>query len=186
MPPSHERNDANAAGRAVKILFSEAQLAQRVEALAREVCDAIEGDFVVVCLLKGAFVFAADLLRAMHRLGAGPAIEFLQLSSYGARKESSGEVRLIGEIPPGLTGRQVLLVDDILDTGRSLSSAARLLREAGVARLWICVLLDKPSRRVVEATADFVGFTIPDVFVVGYGIDYAENYRGLPCLGAIE
>ncbi len=106
--------------------------------------------------------------------------------SYGAAKQSSGEVRLIGDAPADLMGRRVLLVDDILDTGQSLVFARSLLLEWGASRIWTCALVDKPSRREVDCSADFVGFTIDDVFVVGYGIDYAEDYRHLPYIGAVD
>jgi hypoxanthine phosphoribosyltransferase len=123
---------------------------------------------------------------SLERAGAGPEIEFIQLSSYGSAKESSGAVRLIGDIPAGLAARPVLLVDDIVDTGRSIAYAATQLRERGVEDLWTCALLDKPQRREIEVALDFVGFTIDDVFVVGYGTDYAEKYRHLPYIGALD
>ena len=110
----------------------------------------------------------------------------MRVSSYGASKESSGRVRLHGEVPAEVAGRTVLLIDDIVDTGRSFVYARDRLREAGAAKIWTCTLLDKPSRREVAFTADFVGFVIEDVFVVGYGIDFAEQYRHLPYIGVIE
>jgi hypoxanthine phosphoribosyltransferase len=110
----------------------------------------------------------------------------MRLSSYGLGKESSGEVHLLGDIPTDLAGRRVLLVDDIVDTGRSIAYAAALLRRRGIGDLWTCALLDKPERREVEVEVDFVGFSIGDVFVAGYGIDYAEKYRHLPYIGVVE
>jgi hypoxanthine phosphoribosyltransferase len=170
----------------VRVLFGEAEIARRVDELARSIAAAIQGDFVIVGLLKGSFVFVADLARALHRVGAAPRIEFLRLSSYGLAKQSGGEVHLIGDIPTDIAGQQVLLVDDIVDTGRSIAYAQALLRQREAARLWSCALVDKPSRREVEVTADFVGFTVPDVFIAGYGIDYAERYRDLPYIGVVE
>ncbi len=170
----------------VSKLFDEAEIARRVAALVPEISKAIPGDFVIVGLLKGAFVFVADLVRALHAAGRHPRIEFITLSSYGHGRESSGQVRLTGELPAELAGRDILLVDDVADTGRSLSHARELLRERGAARIWICALVDKPSRREVELSADFVGFTVGDLFVVGYGIDYAERYRHLPYIGALD
>jgi hypoxanthine phosphoribosyltransferase len=170
----------------LRVLFSAAEIAARVDTLAGEIAHTLPADFVMVGLLKGAWVFVADLARALERAGAGPEIEFMQLSSYGLAKESSGAVQLLGDIPPELAGRPVLLVDDIVDTGRSIAFAAAQLRQRGISNLWICALLDKPQRREVEVAIDFVGFTIGDVFVVGYGTDYAEKYRHLPYIGAVE
>jgi hypoxanthine phosphoribosyltransferase len=167
-------------------LFDETRIAGRVEELSVAISDAIPGDFTLVGLLKGSFVFVADLARAFHATGRHPRIEFMRLSSYGSGRESSGEVRLVGELPDGVTGRDVLLVDDIADTGRSLAHAKGLLEKQGASGIWTCALVDKPSRREVEVALDFVGFTVGDVFVVGYGIDYAEQYRHLPYIGAVE
>ena len=170
----------------MRVLFTAAEVAARVEALAAEITRTIPKDFVMVGLLKGAALLVADLARALDQAGALPEIEFMRLSSYGLAKESSGAVQLLGEVPAGLTGRQVLLVDDIVDTGRSITYGAALLRRLGVGKLWTCALLDKPQRRQVEVALDFVGFVIPDMFVVGYGTDFAEKYRHLPYIGVVE
>jgi hypoxanthine phosphoribosyltransferase len=170
----------------MRVLFTAAQVAARVEALAAEITCALPADFVMVGLLKGAALLVADLARALDRAGARPEIEFMRLASYGLGKESSGTVQLLGEVPSGLAGRPVLLVDDIVDTGRSIAYAAALLRRHGVGKLWTCALLDKPQRRQVKVALDFVGFIIPDMFVVGYGTDYAERYRHLPYIGVVE
>jgi hypoxanthine phosphoribosyltransferase len=122
----------------------------------------------------------------LHRAGAHPEIEFIRLSSYGLAKVSSGEVRLLGDIASDIEGRRVLLIDDIVDTGRSIAFAAALLRQRKIGGLWTCALLDKPQRREVEAPIDFVGFRIEDVFVAGYGVDHAEKYRQLPYIGVVE
>jgi hypoxanthine phosphoribosyltransferase len=131
-------------------------------------------------------VFVADLVRSLHRVGARPEIEFLRLASYGLGKESSGNVQLLGDLPQGLAGRRVLLVDDIVDSGRSIAYAAAILRGRGIGRLWTCALIDKPARRQVEVAIDFAGFVVGDVFVAGYGSDYAEKYRHLPYIGIVE
>ena len=170
----------------IRALISEAQIAARLEALAAEIAQQSPDDFVIVGLLKGAAIFVADLVRALHRAGARPEIEFMRLSSYGIAKVSSGEVHLLGDIPTDLAGRRVLLVDDIVDTGRSIAYAAALLRQRGIGELRICALLDKPERREVEVKVDFVGFSIGDVFVAGYGIDYDEGYRYLRYIGIVE
>jgi len=183
-------NEAQQARRAtfeprVRVLHDEAAIAARVEELARELASTVPNDVTLVGVLKGGFVFLADLVRALDRHGVAPQVGFMRLSSYGMSKSSSGRIRLIGE-PPEIAGKAVVLVDDIEDTGRSLAFAKDLLLERGAARLWTCVLADKPARREVEAAADFVGFVVPDVFLVGYGIDYAERYRHLPYLGTID
>ena len=170
----------------MRVLFSAAEIAARVEALAGEISRALPAELVMVGLLKGAAVFVADLARALDRAGADPEIEFIRLSSYGLAKESSGAVQLLGDIPGGLTGRPVLLVDDIVDTGRSIAYAAARLRERRIRELWTCALLDKPRRREIEVAIDFVGFTVGDVFVVGYGTDHAEKYRHLPYIGTLD
>jgi len=167
-------------------LFEAAAITRRVTELAEEVASRIEGDFVVVGLLKGSFVFVADLVRALDARGLRPRIEFLRLSSYGLAKESAGEVHLIGDIPTDIAEQKILLVDDIVDTGRSLAYARALMEQRGIGPLWTCALIDKPSRREVEIAADFVGFTVGNVFIAGYGIDYAEQYRHLPYIGAVE
>src|SRR5271167_1128954 len=170
----------------MRILFSAGEIAARVDALAAEIARALPHDFVVVGLLKGAAVFVADLVRALDRAGARPEIEFIRLASYGLAKESSGKVRLLGDVPAGLAGRRVLLVDDIVDTGRSIAYAAAQLRRRGIGDLWTCALLDKPPRREIEVAIDFVGFSIGDEFVAGYGTDHAEKYRHLPYIGVVE
>jgi hypoxanthine phosphoribosyltransferase len=169
----------------MRVLFSAAEIAARVEALAAEIASVLPADFVTVGVLKGAWVFVADLARAFERAGARPEIEFMRLSSYGLAKESSGAVQLLGDVPASLVGRPVLLVDDIVDTGRSIAFAAAQLRRRGISNLWTCALLDKPQRREIEVAIDFVGFTIGDVFVVGYGTDYGEKYRHLPYIGVV-
>jgi hypoxanthine phosphoribosyltransferase len=170
----------------MRVLFSAVEIAARVDALAAEIARTMPADFVMVGILKGATVFVADLVRALDRAGARPEIEFMRLSSYGLAKESSGAVQLLGDIPADLAGRSVLLVDDIVDTGRSIAYAAVQLHRRGIGHLWICALLDKPQRREVEVAIDFIGFSIADVFVAGYGTDYAEKYRHLPYIGALE
>ncbi|MGQ9365754.1 hypoxanthine phosphoribosyltransferase [Azospirillum sp. ST 5-10] len=167
-------------------LIEEAAIARRLDELAAEIAGVMPGDLAMVALLKGSFVFAADLVRALGRAGAAPRVDFLRISSYGIGTESSGTVRVLGPLPEDLAGRPVLLVDDIADSGRTLDAVRRLLLDAGAAEVRICALLDKPSRRVVPVPVDFVGFTVEDVFVVGYGIDWAERYRHLPFVGQVE
>jgi hypoxanthine phosphoribosyltransferase len=154
-------------------LFDEHEITIRVEQLARMVVERLPDNY----LLVGSFVFVADFIRALHRIGCNPSVEFIRLSSYGLGRQSSGNPRLIGETELDLAGRTVLLVDDIVDTGRTLLYAHELLREKRVAKILTCALVDKPSRREVVIALNFVGFTVPDVFIVGYGVDYAHQYR---------
>ena len=166
-----------------RVLITEAQLARRVEALARE----IERDFhgretVVISLLNGTVMFLADLLR---HLNLPLRLDFLGVSSYG-EDTKSGELIFTKELRLNVRGRDVLLVDDILDTGQTLSRVVPKLRALRPRRIKICVLLDKPARRVEAIEADYVGFTVPDEFVVGYGLDFAERYRNLPFVGVLH
>jgi hypoxanthine phosphoribosyltransferase len=169
-------------------LIDEQVLTRRVAEMAREIaakCEDVD-ELVVVGLLKGAFVFMADLVRAMSRHGLRQRLGFIPARSYGPAMVSSGEVTLERDLDLDVAGRRVLLLDDILDTGHTLSLATRYLEEAGAARVITAVLLDKPSRREVPAEADHVGFQVPDRFVVGYGIDYAERYRYLPYIAVVD
>lgn len=167
------------------VLIDATTLAKRVDALAGEAAARIGPEALVVGLLKGAFLFTADMVRALGARGHRPEIDFMRVSSYGKAKTSSGEVILSGRAPD-VAGREVLLLDDILDTGRSLAYARDLFLDRGAASVVTCVLLDKPARRAVDIQADLVGFEIEDRFVVGYGIDYAERYRYLPHIAYVE
>jgi hypoxanthine phosphoribosyltransferase len=168
-------------------LFSEAEVRSRVDDMAAAIATELPQRFTLVGLLKGSFVFVADLSRALSKAGCNPQIEFMRVSSYGSGTASSGIVSLMGDAPVGVKGEPVLLVDDIQDSGRTLAFTRAFLLERGAAKVWTCTLLDKPSRREVEAgEVDFIGFVIPDVFVVGYGIDYAERFRELPFIGKVE
>jgi len=170
---------------AATLMFDEAAIARRVQSLADDIAARLPAGFLIVGLLKGSFVFVADLVRALHGRGVAVQVEFMRLSSYGLAAASAGEVHLLGDIPVDIAGREVLLVDDIVDTGHSLAYAMALLAQRGVSRVFTCALVDKPARREVEVPLDFVGFTIDDVFIAGYGIDYAERYRELPHIVAV-
>jgi hypoxanthine phosphoribosyltransferase len=170
----------------IKTLFEEKAIALRVERLALDIVSKLGRDFTVIGILKGSFVFMADLVRALDRAGATPRVELMRLSSYGRSMESSGEVKLIGNTPDDFEDKPVLLVDDIVDTGLSLTFGRDLIKGRNAREVFTCALLDKPSRRKIDIKADFVGFEIPDVFVVGYGIDYAERFRHLPYIGQVD
>lgn len=170
----------------IKPLFDETTIAARIQALAADIAARLPADFLIVGLLKGSFVFVADLLRALHAQGVAPQVEFMRLSSYGLGTASAGEVHLLGDVPGDVAGRTVLLVDDIVDTGHSLTYATALLQRRGVERIVTCALIDKPARREVPVRVDFTGFTIGDLFIAGYGIDYAERFRELPGIVAVS
>jgi len=165
------------------VLISEKRLAGRVRSLAREITREFRGrDFVVVALLNGTVLFLADLIR---HLSIPLRLDFVGVSSYG-RDVRPGELVFTKELRLDVRGRDVLLVDDILDTGRTLNRALQKLRGLKPRRLRTCVLLNKPARRTERVLADYVGFEIPDVFVVGYGLDFAERYRNLPFVGVLK
>lgn len=171
--------------RQVEVLFTEGQIAERTMALASEIAKAEPKDLLVVAILKGSFMFAADLLRAMHRVGLEPHVEFFHLSSYRDGTVSSGAVSILRDIESSAKGRDVVLIDDILESGRTLAFAKDLLAARGARRVLVCTLLEKRGKREVSIQADFVGFDCPDVFVVGYGMDVAHSYRELPFIGRV-
>ena len=168
---------------AIDVLFGADEIAARVETLAREIVADTSGDLLVVVVLKGSFVFAADLIRALERAGASAQVDFITLSSYGTGTTSSGRVALTHDLIEDVAGRAVLIVDDILESGKTLAFARDLLTGRGAASVRTCLLLDKPEKRKVPIEADYVGFRIGNEFVVGYGLDLAHRYRGLPFIG---
>lgn len=167
----------------IDIRFSAAEIASRVDALATEIAARLPRDVLVVAVLKGSFVFTADLIRALSRHGVDWPMDFITLSSYGEGTASSGTVRLTRDVNEDVAGRSVLLIDDILESGRTLSFARDLFRQRGASQVWLCALLDKPGRRTSPIEADFAGFKVGDEFVVGYGLDHAHRHRGLPYIG---
>ncbi|PKP74143.1 MAG: hypoxanthine phosphoribosyltransferase [Alphaproteobacteria bacterium HGW-Alphaproteobacteria-6] len=166
-------------------MISAKSIAARVEALAREITLAFAGTdkLIVVGLLRGSFVFIADLVR---ELDLPVEVDFLEASSYGDAMTSSREVRILKDLRGEIAGRDVLVVEDIVDTGFTLMHVVNLLRSRGPKRLEVCALLDKPSRREVDIRATWTGFEIPDEFVVGYGIDFAQRNRNLPHIGKVR
>ncbi len=170
----------------VAIRFSAAEIAARVDEMAADLAVKLPADTLVVSVLKGSFVFAADLIRALSRAGANWSMDFVTLSSYGTETKSSGNVRIVRDIVDDVRGRDVLLVDDILESGLTLSFAKNLLKERGAHRVWVCTLLDKPHKRRAPLEADFTGFRAGDEFLVGYGLDWAHRFRGLPYIGVVE
>jgi len=166
-----------------RVLITEEQIARRIKILAREIERDFRGrEMVVVSLLSGTVMFLADLIR---HLNLPLRLDFIGVSSYGLGTES-GDLVFTKELRLDVRGRDVLLVDDILDTGKTLSRVLPKIRALNPRRTKVCVLLDKPSRRVEKIRADYVGFEIPDFFVVGYGLDFAERYRNLPFVGVLH
>lgn len=169
----------------MKVLFTEDALRGRVDALAEQIAADLPRDFLMAPVLTGAFVFAADLLRALHRLGVDPAVDFVQLSSYGGARASSGVVTLLKDFSQPLEGRSVLIVDDVLDSGRSLHFAKAMVLDRGAAEARLCVLVRKATGRSADIAADYVGFEAgADDFIVGYGMDDDGRRRGLPFIAS--
>jgi len=166
-------------------MISAKTIAARVEALAKEIHDTFKGTdkLVVVGLLRGSFVFIADLVR---EIDLPVEVDFIEASSYGDSTESSREVRILKDLRGEIHDRDVLVVEDIVDTGYTLRHVVGLLKAKGPSRLRTIALLDKPTRREVDIKADWIGFQIPDEFVVGYGIDFAQRNRNLPYIGAVR
>ena len=172
-------------GKNIEVLFSASAIARRNLELAKEIASRDYEDLLVISILKGSFVFAADLIRAMHDSGLSPEVEFIFISSYGAGT-TSGEVKVLRDIDNEVKGRDVLLIDDILESGKTLRYTRELMLGRGAKSVSIAVLLDKHSRRQTELTADFVGFECPDYCVVGYGMDVAHAFRELPFVGVVK
>jgi len=166
------------------VLIDQDELSARINALAQEIrADFPSGQLHFVCVLKGAFLFLGDLIRSMD---GQVSIDFMACSSYGAATSSSGEVRLSKDLDASIEGRDVIVVEDIVDTGLTLHYLQEILQARGPRSLRTACLLSKPSRRKIDVKVDYIGFTIEDKFVVGYGLDYAEQYRNLPYIGVLE
>jgi len=167
------------------VIFSAEQISGRIAELAEDIRARKIENLLVVPVLKGSFVFAADLIRAMHRVGIEPEVDFLTLSSYRKSKVSSGKVEILRDLDLSVDGRNVILIDDVLDSGRTLAFAKDLISARGAKSILTCVLLDKKLPRAVDVNADFCAFDCPDEFVVGYGMDVAHRYRELPFVGRV-
>lgn len=170
----------------IEILYSTREIADRVESLAGEIARSVVDDLLVVAILKGSFMFTADLLRALYGAKLSPQVDFIFLASYGTKTTSSGHVRVLRDIETDVRGRHVLITDDILESGRTLSYAKSLIESRGAACVETCVLLDKTVPRAEAIDADYSGFVCPNDFVIGYGMDLAHRYRELPFIGRIR
>jgi hypoxanthine phosphoribosyltransferase len=171
--------------RNIETIFSAEEIQERLQALAAEIALKQPKNLLVVPVLKGSFVFAADLLRALYAAGLAPEVDFLTLSSYRKSRSSSGQVSILRDLDLDVHERHVILIDDVLDSGRTLAFAKDLIAARGAKRIETCVLLDKRATRAVSIHPDYCAFTCPDVFVVGYGMDVAHRYRELPFVGRL-
>jgi hypoxanthine phosphoribosyltransferase len=172
-------------GETVRPLFTAETIATRIDAMARDIAACDLHDPIIVAVLKGSFIFAADLIRALSRQGLHPEIDFIFLASYGSGT-TGGEVKILRDVESTIEDRDVVIVDDILDSGRTLSFATAHLAGRGARGVKTCILLNKQVPRGVDVTLDFTGFECPDLFVVGYGMDLAHCYRELPFIGVVE
>ena len=173
-------------GHTIAVLFPEEEIAARIGGIAQDIAARKPHRLIVVPVLKGSFVFAADLMRAMFRAGLSPEVDFMILSSYRSKTESSGRVEVLRDIETDVEDRDVLLIDDILESGRTLAYAKDLLAARGARRVLTAVLLEKPGHLAADIVADYRGFICPDKFVVGYGMDMAHQFRELPFVGYVE
>ena len=175
-----------AADGVVKPLFSAEAIAGRIDQLASDIAATKLDGLIVIPVLKGSFIFAADLIRALHREGLKLEIDFIYLASYDGERKSRGEVRVLRDVGSDIRGRNVVIVDDIFDSGRTLAFAKTHLKERGAKCVLTCVLVDKQVPRAAPITPDFIGFSCPPVFVVGYGMDFHNRYRELAYIGEMK
>ena len=168
----------------IKVMFSEEEVAQKVEELGRKISEDYAGKEIhLICVLKGSVFFVCELAK---RITIPVSMDFMSVSSYGDGTSSSGVVKIAKDLDEALEGKDVLVVEDIVDSGRTLSYLLEMLKDRGPADVRLCTLLDKPDRREVEVPVDYTGFVIPDKFIVGYGLDYDQKYRNLPYIGTVE
>ena len=168
----------------IRVMLSEEKVDERIRELGEQISKDYEGKEVhLVCVLKGSTFFTCELAK---RITVPVSLDFMSVSSYGSGTESSGVIKIKKDLDEPLMGKDVLVIEDIIDSGRTLSYLLDLLNERQPASLKLCTLLDKPDRRVIDVDVDYTGFQIPDEFVVGYGLDYAQKYRNLPYIGVVE
>ena len=168
----------------IRVMLTEEEIDTKIREIAAQITKDYEGKEVhLVCILKGSIFFTCELAK---RIDLPVTLDFMSVSSYGDGTESTGRVKIVKDLDENIEGREVIVVEDIVDTGRTLYHLMEVLRVRKPATLKLCTLLDKPSRRVVEVNVDYTGFSIPDEFVVGYGLDFAQKYRNLPYIGVVE
>ena len=168
----------------ISILISEEEINKRIEALGEQITKDYEGKEIhLVCILKGAAFFMCELAK---KIKVPVTIDFMSVSSYGSGMESSGVVKIVKDLDEPLEGKNVIVIEDIIDSGRTLNYIMELMQNRKPSSLSLCTLLNKPDRRVTEVDVDYIGFDIPDKFIVGYGLDYDQKYRNLPYIGLVE
>lgn len=168
----------------IKVLLSEEEVKEKIEELGRQISKDYEGKEVhLICVLKGGVFITCDLAK---KITVPVTLDFMSVSSYGDGTESTGRIKIIKDLDDSITGKDVLIVEDIIDSGRTLSYLIEMLKTRKPNSLKLCTLLDKPERRVAKVDVDYIGFQIPDAFVVGYGLDYAQKYRNLPYIGVVQ
>lgn len=168
----------------IRVLLPEEELNERIQTLGREISRDYEGKQVhMICVLKGGSFFMCDLAK---RISVPVSLDFMSVSSYGSGTKSGGVVKIVKDLDEPIKDKDVLVVEDIVDSGRTLSYLLEMLMARGPRSLKLCTLLDKPDRRVVDVNVDYTGFQIPDEFVVGFGLDYDQRYRNLPYIGVVE
>lgn len=168
----------------IKVMISEEDVDKRIQELGKQISEAYAGKQVhLICVLKGGVFFMCELAK---RITVPVSMDFMSVSSYGEGTSSSGVVKIAKDLDEPLEGKDVLVVEDIIDSGRTLSYLIEILKKRNPASIRLCTLLDKPERRVTDVKVDYVAFNIPDEFVVGYGLDYAQKYRNLPFIGVVE
>ena len=168
----------------IRKYLTEEQITERVKAMGEQISRDYGGETVyLICILKGSVYFTCELAK---RITVPVTMDFMQCSSYGGDTKSSGIVRIVKDLDENIEGKEVIIIEDIIDSGRTLSHLKKLLSQRNPASLKICTLLDKPERRVVDVDVEYVGFQIEDKFVVGYGLDYDQQYRNLPYIGVVE
>lgn len=168
----------------IEVLLSEEEVNKKIREIGEQISKDYAGKKVhLICVLKGASFFTCELAK---RITVPVSLDFMSVSSYGSDTTSSGVVRIMKDLDESITDRNVLVVEDIVDSGRTLSYLLEMLKQRGAADVKLCALLDKPERRVVDVKVDYIGFQIPDEFVVGYGLDYDQKYRNLPYIGKVK
>ena len=168
----------------IRVLLPEEEVEERIRQIGKQITEDYANEEVfLICTLKGASFFACELAK---RIDLPLTLDFIAVASHGSGTQSSGEVRMIKDLDQSIEGKNVLVIEDIVDTGRTLSYLLEIMKKRNPKSLKLCSLLDKPDRRVVEVEVDYKGFEVPDLFVVGYGLDYAQKYRNLPYIGVLE
>lgn len=168
----------------IKVLISEAEVSKRIAEIGEQISIDYKGkDVHLICVLKGGVFFMCELAK---HISCPVSMDFMSVSSYGDSTSSSGIIKIVKDLDESLEGKHVMVVEDIIDSGRTLSYLLEILEKRKPASMGLCTLLDKPDRRVREVKVDYVGFEVPDEFVVGYGLDYAQKYRNLPYIGVVE